>query len=77
MLSSADTLFDLCVQIQRSAEQLQRKATDLEGRVRSLEGELETQTAQLSQQLFNAQQEADKVCIGDYRQMHYLSVAYV
>ena len=50
------------MQIQKTADNLKRATAQLEQQNKSLAGDMEQQRQQLSQQLFTAQQEADKVC---------------
>jgi len=49
------------VQIQKTADNLKRIQAQLEKKNKSLTGDLVTQRTQLNQQVFSAQQEADKV----------------
>ena len=49
------------MQIQKTADNLKRIQAQLEKKNKSLTGDLVTQRTQLNQQVFSAQQEADKV----------------
>ena len=54
----------LCaLQIQKTADNLKRVTAKLEQQNNSLTGDMEMQRTQLNQQLFTAQQEADKVVV--------------
>lgn len=49
------------MQIQKTADNLKRVTAKLEQKNKTLTGDIETQRKELNQQLFTAQQEADKV----------------
>lgn len=61
----SDVCMAVLVQIQKTADSLKRTTAQLEQQNKALSGDLEQQRKNLSQQLFSAQQEADKVATSD------------